>query len=411
MNLYRNARNPHRAFFLFINLLWFALFAYMTHITPVQSDDIVLTRVFGSEEPIRTVGDFFSSMWIHQMTWGGNLTGWGICQLFALLPRLAFELCNGLVWVGAANLLCRYACADRTRKNAETPLTLSLVYLAMWFFFPSLFQVLWLNAAIEYLWFNTLALLFCYLLFNGSPALTRLDLTARKRLACSAAWFLFGAFVSTCVKPSTGATLPALLVLGAVWAYLRKQPFDIPVFVSALLGVLFGFCLSLFSPGNAVRTALVARRSPYTASLLFRIIRTSYHGLRHSLVLLGITFFFVMLNRKRYPLRELDELFFVLLAFVNVAVMAIPNGYAPRTVLLSSMLLIIACARSAVRFSASCPYCRENRPALRQALWVLIAFLTAYALLQAATGVMMHFRNGTTFERETLYFLVDYDLF
>ena len=188
-----------------------------------------------------------------------------------------------------------------------------------------------------------------------------------------------------------------------------RELFDL--LAAAFLGVAIGFFLSSFSPGHAARSALVAERTPYTASIVFRIARTFFHGCRHSLVPLGLTGFFVVLNRSRRSWLELDELFFIFLAFVNVAVMAMPNGYSPRTVLLSSLLLVIALARSGLRLVSESPACQQARPQLRKALWVLILFLTLYALLQVSIGVLMHYRQGTTFERETLYFLVKYDIF
>ena len=107
----------------------------------------------------------------------------------------------------------------------------------------------------------------------------------------------------------------------------------------------------------------------------------------------------------------MDELFFVLLAAVNVAVMAIPNGYSTRTVILSAMLMIIACARSAVRLFCSSPTLREHAAVLRKTLWVFAAFLTAFALLEIATGLLLHFTQGTTFDRQTIYFAQYFELF
>lgn len=91
--------------------------------------------------------------------------------------------------------------------------------------------------------------------------------------------------------------------------------------------------------------------------------------------------------------------------------MAIPNGYAPRTVLFSVMLLIVAGARSAVRFVCASPRCQEDRRALKTALWLLIAALTAFALLEIATGLLLHFTQGTTFDRQTIYFAQYFELF
>ena len=394
-----------------INLFWFVIIFFLTHITPVAGDDIVLAHIFGTDQPIRTAHDFFSSIWIHQMTWGGNLVGWGICQIYALAPRIFFELCNGLVWVGGANLICRFARSALGQEAEGGALLLCLVHLALWFFVPSLYEILWLNAGIEYLWFNFLTLLFFYCLLKASSSLSAQTLPPAKRAAFCAAFFLFGLLVNLCVKPATAATLAAALPVGALWAYLRKDRLNLPLLAAAFLGVAIGFFLSSFSPGHAARSALVAERTPYTASIVFRIARTFFHGCRHSLVPLGLTGFFVVLNRSRRSWLELDELFFIFLAFVNVAVMAMPNGYSPRTVLLSSLLLVIALARSGLRLVSESPACQQARPQLRKALWVLILFLTLYALLQVSIGVLMHYRQGTTFERETLYFLVKYDIF
>ena len=409
MDLQRKNRN--RSLRILINLFWFVIIVFLTHITPVHSDDLVLAHIFGSQQPIQNAHDFFSSIWIHQMTWGGNLVGWGICQIYALAPRIFFELCNGLVWVAGANLICCFARSCLGQEPENKAILLCLVNLAMWFFVPSLYEIFWLNAGIEYLWFNFLTLLFFYCLLKGSSFVAGNPLPTAKRAAAYAAFFLFGLLVNLCVKPATAATLAAALPVGALWAYLRKDRLNLPLLAAAFLGVAIGFFLSSFSPGHAARSALVAERTPYTASIVFRLARTFFHGCRYCLVPLAITGFFAVLNRARHTWLEMDELLFVFLAFVNVAVMAIPNGYAPRTVLFSVMLLIIAGARAAVRFATTSLACQQARPQLRKALWAVIFFLTLYALLQIFTGVQMHYRQGTTFERETLYFLVDYDIF
>ena len=395
---------------LFINLFWFFVIAFLSQIAPIDSDDIILTQIYGTDQPIRSVHDFFYSIRAHQQLWGGNPLGWGICQLFALAPRIAFSFGNALVWAGSANLICRYACTRLEAAPGTKPCLLCLAYLSLWFFFPKLSEAFWLNGAIEYTWFNALTLLFGYCLLYG-PLLNRRRSSTFGTLAYAAALFLFGLAVSTCVKPSTGSTLLAAMGIAALWAFIRKKPFSIPLFTAAFLGALTGFCISTFSPGNAIRIAYVAEHAPNTASLLFRIVRTSYHGLRYSLIPLGITLFFVALNRRRFRWEQLDELFFVLLAAINIAVMAIPNGYSPRTVLFSDMLLIVAGARSAVRFVSSSPGCQENRPYLKTALWLLIAALTAFALLEIATGMLLHYTQGTSFDRQTIYFAQYFELF
>ena len=395
----------------FIHLFWFLVIAFLSQIAPVDSDDVILTQIYGTEQRIQTVRDFFYSIWTHQQLWGGNPVGWGVCQLFALAPRIVYSVCNALVWVGTADLICRYACARLETDPAVKPYLLGMTYLSLWFFFPFLHEAFWLNASIEYFWFNALTLLFGYCLLY-KPCLANTPGTSRrKRFTHTFALFLFGLTVSTCVKPSTGSTLLAAMGLGALWAFFRKKPFSIPLFAAAFLGALLGFCVSTFSPGNAARIAYVAAQSPNTASLLFRIVRTSYHGLRYTLIPLGITLFFAALNRRRFRWEQLDELFFVLLAGVNIAVMAIPNGYAPRTVLFSVMLLIVAGARSAVRFVSASPRCQEDRRALKTALWLLIAALTAFTLLEIATGLLLHFTQGTTFDRQTIYFAQYFELF
>lgn len=403
-------QNKNRAATICLNLFWFLIIAFLSQLAPIDSDDVILTQIYGTEQPIQTVHDFFYSIWTHQQLWGGNPVGWGVCQLFALAPRIVYSVGNALVWVGTAELICRYACARLETGPAVKPYLLGMTYLSLWFFFPFLHEAFWLNASIEYFWFNALTLLFGYCLLY-KPCLADTPGTARRKYARAFALFLFGLAVSTCVKPSTGSTLLGAMGLGVLWAFFRKKPFSIPLFAAAFLGALAGFCISTFSPGNAARIAYVAAESPHTASFLFRIVRTSYHGLRYTLIPLGITLFFAALNRRRFLWTQLDELFFVLLAGVNIAVMAIPNGYAPRTVLFSVMLLIVAGARSAVRFVSASPRCQEDRRALKTALWLLIAALTAFALLEIATGLLLHFTQGTTFDRQTIYFAQYFELF
>ena len=396
---------------LFINLFWFLIIALLSQLAPVHSDDVILTQIYGTEQRIQSVRDFFYSIRTHQQLWGGQPVGWGFEQLIALAPRIVFSLGNALAWVGTANLICRYAGTRLETDPAVKPPLLALVYLSLWFFFPSLYDAFWLNAAICYFWFNTLTLLFGYRFFDGSACRIRRDGPAWKNVCSGAALFVSGFAVGACISPPAGSTLLAAMGLGALWAFFRNKPFSIPLFAAAFLGTLLGFCVSTFSPGNAARVAYVAAQSPNTSSFLFRIARASYYGLRYTLIPLGITLFFAALNRRRFRWEQLDELFFVLLAAINIAVMAIPNGYSPRTVLFSVMLLIVAGARSAVRFVSASPRCQEDRRALKTALWLLIAALTAFALLEIATGLLLHFTQGTAFDRQTIYFSQYFELF
>jgi hypothetical protein len=73
------------------------------------------------------------------------------------------------------------------------------------------------------------------------------------------------------------------------------------------------------------------------------------------------------------------------------------------------MLLIIAGGRSALRLFADIP--TGNRVWLKRALWVLIAFLTAFALLEIATSVMLHLTKGAAPDRQTIYFAQYFELF
>ena len=396
---------------LFINLFWFLIIALLSQLAPVHSDDVILTQIYGTEQRIQSVRDFFYSIRTHQQLWGGTPFSWGICQFMALSPRIVFSVCNALVWMGTVNLFCRYACVSMMPEKTESPLLLCMVYLALWFFFPQLSTAFWLNGSICYLWFNAYAFLFGYLFFRERSLFGRRDLSPSRTLFLAVVLFLFGFTVGSGLEASTDCTLLAALGLGFLWVLWQRKPLNLPLFAAAFLGDLIGACISILSPGNFERVDWIAETSPYTASFLFRIIRTSYHGFRYTLVLLGITAFFTVLNRKRYLWKQMDELFFVLLAAVNVAVMAIPNGYSTRTVILSAMLMIIACARSAVRLFCSSPTLREHAAVLRKALWVFAAFLTAFALLEIATGLLLHFTQGTTFDRQTIYFAQYFELF
>lgn len=137
------------AMFLFMLLLNF--------LTPYVADDFVYRISFYDKHFIETFSDVVHSMYVHCFTMNGRVISHGMEQIFMLMPKAVFNICNAAVYVCLMVLLYRIANQGRTRN----PLLLAVIAMAFWYFTPAFGQVaLWQVGSLNYLWGLILGILF-----------------------------------------------------------------------------------------------------------------------------------------------------------------------------------------------------------------------------------------------------------
>lgn len=127
----------------------FLLMLLLNRLTPYVADDFVYRISFATKEPLQNLGDVVDSMYVHCFRLNGRVVSHTLEQLFMLLPKGVFNLCNAGVFVLLIYLMYRVAGYGQRKRVA---LFLG-IFAAFWKFLPVFGQVaLWQVGSLNYLW-------------------------------------------------------------------------------------------------------------------------------------------------------------------------------------------------------------------------------------------------------------------
>lgn len=129
--------------------------------TPIFCDDWHYRFIFGTQTPIRSIGDIFVSQWRHYFEFNGRLPVHCIVQLFdGILGKTTFNIVNALFFA----LFLWVVALVTTRDKTQYCKVISVAFILCLLVFAGFKYVfLWLSGSVNYLWVAT-ALLFFYLL-------------------------------------------------------------------------------------------------------------------------------------------------------------------------------------------------------------------------------------------------------
>lgn len=129
----------------------------LNFLTPYICDDWVYRLSFVTKEPLQTLGDVVRSMYLHCFAMNGRVVSHSLEQLFMLLPKWVFNLCNAGVFTLTVYLMYRIANAGQK----PSVFLLSAITMGFWCAMPAFGQVaLWQVGSLNYLWALTSCLLF-----------------------------------------------------------------------------------------------------------------------------------------------------------------------------------------------------------------------------------------------------------
>ena len=83
-------------------------------LTPLLADDYAWDLLMGTEIHINNVNDIVRSMYNYYFTWGGRIGGAFYDQLFMLLGKPIFNICNTIIYI-INTLLIYHICSEKRR--------------------------------------------------------------------------------------------------------------------------------------------------------------------------------------------------------------------------------------------------------------------------------------------------------
>ena len=289
--------------------------------------------------------DLFYSQWLHYFTWSGRTVNHVIAQFFLWKGKSIFDFFNSLIAV--LLVLEIYWCSNKgiITKKIDTGL-LCWIFFAIWSFTPGFGTVFfWLDAACNYLWPEVIVAGFLipyirkYYFFSE-------NLSNNRKLK-NIIMFLFGVLAGW----TNENTICWLILVIALFVYTHNESIGFENWMyCGLVGLVTGYLLLMFSPGNTVR--LFMEQNSYNWFTLKRI-KEQFSFLAFVLFYFQIFLWYFNL-RSLYILRERIQgnnelekeitLTKVLcsVSFGMTAIMVFSPSFPPRSGFPGTIYLIIA---------------------------------------------------------------------
>jgi len=140
---------------------------FLNAFTPLFCDDWHYRFIFGTQTPIRSIGDIIVSQWHHYFEFtNGRFFAHFFVQLFdGILGKGIFNVFNALFFAVFLYVLAVVTTSNKDHYYKIISVALILVFLLMTGF---KYVFLWMSGSCNYLWMGIVVLLFNYLLFKES---------------------------------------------------------------------------------------------------------------------------------------------------------------------------------------------------------------------------------------------------
>lgn len=305
-----NRKRDRMVFWILVTLSFVMIFIYNS-LTPLMSDDLLF-----DQNAYATLGDLIQNEYHKYMTWNGRIVLQSIMDVFCMLPKWVFNICNSLCFI-YTSLLIYWNIGGRKRYDSFLWL---MIQLLLWNFSVDFDQtVLWMSGACNYLWGVMIILSFITLFRH----MLRMQREQRKISAGMAAALCLIAFLAGWGNENTSGG--AILIVGLFTAiYVLENRRIEKWMVAGMAASMAGLAFLVLAPGNAVRSELLKEEETYTglAALISRGLKIFKAIDTHLLIymviicLLGVYFYY---EKKR--LIEFREA--VIFAFASLATAAV----------------------------------------------------------------------------------------
>lgn len=285
--------------------------------------------------------DLIRSQWSHYFTWGGRTVAHVLAQFFLWKGKALFNIANTLISVLLVFEL--YWCINKGKITFQfESRTIIWIFFLLWACTPGFGVVFfWIIGACNYLWTNTILLGFLIPFFQKyyGDSIIRND-----NILVIVAFFVFGILAGW---TNENSVCWILLVLAAFIYYCKKQNFLETWMVSGFSGLLVGYALLFFSPGNYNR--LTSTQSDWH-------VLTGLHDHLSMMMLIYVLqlFLWYFVLRSLFTLRKTDSnnvllkkevllvKILVLVGFGMTGIMLFSPGFPPRSGFSGLLYVIVA---------------------------------------------------------------------
>lgn len=236
----------------------FLLLYFFNNLTPMYfGDDYVYSFIWEGHslyEPltenatrISSWSDLLASQWLHYFTWSGRTVNHTLAQFFLWKGKNVFNICNalaGMMLVAEIHWCIHKGVITARFKAGE----LCWIMFLLWAFTPAFGNVfLWLDGACNYLWPMVLLIGFSIPFIKKYYFFPERNV---KNKYVNLAMFVFGLFAGW-TNENTICWIILVLVL-FIFSYRKKEGMENWLYFG-LAGLMTGYALLMFAPGNIIR--------------------------------------------------------------------------------------------------------------------------------------------------------------
>ena len=344
-----------KTMYLYFLIAFFLFYYIFNFFTPMSfGDDYVYSFVWEGHpmyeslsdqaRRISSFHDLFISQWSHYFTGNGRTVSHTIAQLFLWMGKDIFNIFNALI---AVLLIVEiYWCSNKGIITGDCKISrLAWIFSALWIFTPGFSPVFfWLSGACNYLW--SAALLLGFLL----PYVRKYYFFENKIVDNS--WFRLVMFFLFMLAGWTNENSVCWIILALIiFIYVNRERNEKESWMlTGLAGLLIGYALLMFAPGNIVRLQMETRVSSgwVTGDLVktnFRMLAVVFFS-QFLLWYFSLRSLFFLRNRAtENDVLKHESVFVVvlcLLSFGMTAMMLFSPNFPPRSSFPGTVQLIIA---------------------------------------------------------------------
>lgn len=396
-----------RVFTVITNCFWFLTILVLTFCTPLESDDINHSYVFGTAEKFSRVSDLFRSISNYYMIWGGRAVSMVCIQLSILFPKFIFNMLNALVFIVIGNIiLCYSKIGDEQKRSLNTLITLNIIFLCMWFLAPDFHETtLWLTGSITYMWENCIVLLFGYYYYKKYILISNSQKTEHANITITCVGMTILGFLAGFSAEASSCALMFGLLVYAIWAYKTHNNPNVIDWCGAI-GAILGWACLIFAPGNFARSEYVSNQfesSNIIFNYMWRIVRETYYGARFLFVPLAIAVVIGVIARHNNNSKNKDVILYII-SFISIYVMTFSNAFAWRIFQFPFFILTIIIARNSMTLLNKIK--NEDHNIIKKAVFSGMSILYLLAIIEITFGAVTYKVTGQPFDRQTIYYAI-----
>ncbi len=404
--------------FLFIFACMFLFFYILNYLAPMSfGDDYVYSFVWEghslyeplSEGAVRLTSwtDLFESQLLHYFTWSGRIVNHTLEQFFLWTGKNVFNVCNTVASIFL--VLVIYCFSNKGVVNEQIRIAkLCGIFFALWAFSPKFSDVfLWVVGACNYLW--PIVLLISFLLpYVHKYYISPHRIMKQNRFFCLGMFFL--GLISGCTNENTICCVIPVLIFFVYREW--KSGTDDGWLYFGIAGLMTGYALLMFAPGNIVR--LLAEKSSYSW--------LSWKGVLENTALLFLLFVYYQVFLWFFTLRSFYNLsknniknikiekdlllakIMCVASFCMTFMMIFSPSFPPRSVFPGTVFLIIAaCILLRVQEEYEIPLIKKNAKIFLWAVGIIYFVITSVATFYGSYYTHVQIKELLSFVKSSDY--------